>query len=149
MDNLRWLYVSHDGLQQWVILLFILVQSFAIVEPEFVVSFIVIQKATLIAKNGHALIFKWNPKRFQVSQINIAPSAKRLGDINVDMNLNAMSTTISRWWGINLFNFVESISYSYNIVFVHTTKREVVNLDPKWSSVKICIIHRFFWTGFV
>lgn len=58
MDNLRWLYVSHDGLQQWVILLFILVQSFAIVELEFVVSFIVIQKATLIAKNGHALIFK-------------------------------------------------------------------------------------------
>ena len=103
-----------------------------------------IQEATLVAEDGHALILEWNPVGFRISQIHVTAPAEKVGDINVNANSEAAFAAFSSQWGINLLDIAKSIFDGYSVGFVHTTKREVVDLDPKRGDVEVCVIHWFF-----
>jgi len=61
--------------------LFVFGQGFATVNPKLAVSFIVVDEATPVAKDGHAFVLERYPKRFRVSHVDEPTSTKWLCDV--------------------------------------------------------------------
>lgn len=87
-----------------------------------------VHETTPVAEDGHPLILERNPKLFYASHVHKPALAKRLANVNIDSNFDAMATKFSIWGGVNLFDFAQGLPYSLNIRPVHTADGKVMNL---------------------
>ena len=141
MDHLWLLHVCHCSSQPWAKLLCFFVESAAVLSHKLAISFVVVHQTTPITKYRHMLILERDLVRFANTHIHIAPSAERLIDLDVNPNSKVASTAFPNRPGIDLFYFAYSAPYSVSICSIHPTKGKVVDLYPKGSSIKTCIVH--------